>query len=1196
GRGIRIVRSEDELADGLERTQVEALRTFGDATIFMEKLVEGGRHIEVQVIADQHGAVWAPGVRDCSVQRRNQKLIEESSSPALSPEQDASLRESAKALVKAASYVNAGTVEFLYQPTEKLFTFLEVNTRLQVEHPVTEATTGLDIVKLQLHVADGGRLEGDPPSEFGHAVEARLNAEDADQEFAPAPGTVEFMRLPTGPGMRVDTGITVGDVIPPAYDSMVAKIIAWGRDRPEALARLRVALRETTVVLRGGTTTKSFLLALLDRPEVVAGTADTGWLDRTGVGGGADPERHAAIALVQVALDVSDAEEGLERVAFLSSARGGRPRVSHDVERTVELGYRGQVYRLTVAKVDPGRYRVSLDDRHVDVAVDRLSALESRLTIGDERFSVVASHAATSHLVEVDGVTHRITRDEEGVVRAPAPAVVVAVRAGDGEDVEAGQTIVVLESMKMETVVRAPYSGRIREVLAVVNSQVDAGAALLRLDPAGDDDEKVVGERVTLPGSKGAPAGMDRTTALDVLATMQALITGYDVSAEHGRQLVSAYSTARSELPVDDPELLHGELALLTTFADLSELSRNRPTSAEEQGDEQVHSPREHFHSYLHSLDIDREALPESFRARLSRALLHYGVGGPEAGPALEEAVFRIFLAQQRTADQLPVVLALLDRWLTAGQLPAGPLREGVAEVLDRLIVATQLRYPSVGDVARAVRFRYFEKPLVEQARQEVVDRAERLLAELADSPGGAANSPQDMERVQALVDSPEPLIRLLAQRLSSPTPEPDPVLEVLTRRYYRRRSLENLRSFLLDGRTCVTGDYELNGERLHLVALMAQHESLPAALSSLARLVAESDDPSNVVVDLYLSWPDRPSEAGEMADRLREQLTESEVLRSGRRVTVTVSTPSGDVETLTFRPSPEGDGSGPGLAEDEVIRGMHPLTAQRLDLWRLKNFNGRRLPSAEDTYLFHVVATENPNDERLFAMAEVRDATPLRDAAGEVIGFPTVERLLTACIDSLRRARAQLGGGRRLDHNRIFLYAWPSIELPLTQLATLARAIAPLTVGAGVDEIVILGRLQEEPGVAPRDVALRFSNSPGTGVGLRVTDRPTEPMRPLDDYTQKVLRSRARGLAYPYELAPLLAGPGGTFVEHDLDADGRLVPVDRPPGTNRAGIVAGLVTTPTERYPEGITRVALFGDPTKALGTVAEPECAIVI
>src|SRR3954466_2374805 len=239
GRGIRIVRSEDELEDALTRTQVEAQRTFGDPVIFMERLVEGGRHVEVQVIADQHGTAWALGVRDCSVQRRNQKVLEESSSPALRPEQDRSLRESAIALATAAGYVGAGTVEFLYQPQEQLFTFLEVNTRLQVEHPVTEETTGLDLVKLQLHVAGGGRLEGEPPPEFGHAVEARLNAEDAEQGFAPAPGRVELMRLPPGPRGRGGTGFSEGDVIPPLYDSMIAKIIAWGRDRPEALARLR---------------------------------------------------------------------------------------------------------------------------------------------------------------------------------------------------------------------------------------------------------------------------------------------------------------------------------------------------------------------------------------------------------------------------------------------------------------------------------------------------------------------------------------------------------------------------------------------------------------------------------------------------------------------------------------------------------------------------------------------------------------------------------------------------------------------------------------------------------------------------------------------------------------------------------------------------------------------------------------------
>ena len=1191
GRGIRVVRSEAELEEALTRTQLEAERTFGDPVVFMERLVEGGRHVEVQVIADQYGTVWAPGVRDCSVQRRNQKILEESSSPALTPEQDRSLRDSAVALVKAAGYVGAGTVEFLYQPQEELFTFLEVNTRLQVEHPVTEETTGLDIVKLQLHVAAGGRLEGDPPPSSGHAVEARLNAEDAEQGFAPAPGRVELMRLPSGPGVRVDTGMSVGDVIPPQYDSMIAKVIAWGRDRPEALARLRCALQETTVVLRGGTTTKSFLLDLLDRPEVVAGTADTGWLDRAGADPGGRPLGNAWVALVQVAVDVADAEEALERAAFLASARGGRPRAPHEVGRTVELGYQGQSYRLRVATVDRDRYRVELDGQYVDVDVDRSGALESRLTAGGRRFSVVAVQAHGSHLVEVDGVSHRVSRDVGGVVRAPAPAVVVAIRAAVGQEVEAGQTVAVLESMKMETAIRAPFAGRVRDVLAAVNAQVDAGAGLLTLDRAGGDAEEASGERVELPAADDATASEPRERALSLLAALQALITGYDVSGGHARQLVGEYGPAREEVPVDDPELLRGELTVLTTFADLSELSRNRPASDEEEADQQVHSPREYFHAYLHSLDIEREGLPESFRGRLGRALLHYGVPDLEPGPALEEAVHRIFLAQQRVDEQLPAVLALLDHWLTASRLPEGPMRTEVGEVLDRLIVATQLRYPAVGDLARAVRFRHFEEPVLRAARQEVLTEAERLLGELEEA-GARGDAAESIARIEALVASPEPLVRLLAQRLGRETAEPDPVLEVLTRRYYRSRSLEDVRSTLLAGDTCVTAEFDLNGTRLHLLALMTDMPGMPQALTALSGALGDVADPTQVVVDLYVNWPDRPADPDELSEHLRGLLADVPPLRTGRRVTVTVCRPDGDVETVTFRPSPDGS----GLAEERIIRGLHPLTAQRFQIWRLKEFDGERVPSAEDTYLLHVTAKGSPNDERFIAMAEVRDLTPLRDEMGEIVGFPTIERQLTACLDSLRRAQSHRRSRRPLTHNRVHLYAWPSIEVPLAQVAAFARTAAPLTVGAGLDQIVLLARLQEEEGRPPRDVALRFSSRPGTGVRMEVTDRPTAPMRPLDDYTEKVLSSRARGTVYPYELAPLLAGPDGSFVEHDLGEDGRLVPVERPPGHNRAGIVVGTVTTPTRRYPEGMTRVALFGDPTKALGTVAEPECARVV
>src|SRR3954452_2241393 len=215
GRGIRFVARPEDLDDAFTRASAEGARTTGDGTVFLEGAVRGGRHVEVQVVADASGDVWTLGVRDCSVQRRNQKVIEESASTALDAEQEQLLRNSAAALVKAAGYVNAGTVEFLYEPAERLLSFLEVNTRLQVEHPVTEATTGVAIVKLQLAVAMGGRLadsgaglpDGSPPPPRGHAIEARLTAEDPEQEFAPAPRRIEHLARPSGPGIRGATGL-----------------------------------------------------------------------------------------------------------------------------------------------------------------------------------------------------------------------------------------------------------------------------------------------------------------------------------------------------------------------------------------------------------------------------------------------------------------------------------------------------------------------------------------------------------------------------------------------------------------------------------------------------------------------------------------------------------------------------------------------------------------------------------------------------------------------------------------------------------------------------------------------------------------------------------------------------------------------------------------------------------------------------
>ncbi len=507
GRGIRVVTNEAELADAYERTSQEAARAFGSGVVFLERLITGARHVEVQVIADGQGTAWALGVRDCSVQRRNQKVIEESSSPVLSTGQAAELKASAERLALAVGYSGAATVEFLYHPGMRMFAFLEVNTRLQVEHPITESTTGFDLVKAQLQVASGGKLEGAPPAERGHAIEARLNAEDPDRDFAPCPGHIVRLDLPAGPGIRVDTGFTEGDTIPADFDSMIAKIIAYGRDRDEALGRLRRACAQTMVIIDGGATNKSFLLDLLSQPEVIDASADTGWIDRVRAQGRLVSHRHSGVALAAAAIDAYEEEERAERQRLLSTAFGGRPQVQHKSGQPVEFQLRGVAYRIRVARIGAHRFRVVVaageDVRTADVELNRFDRYTGQILVNGIRYRLVTGTFGPIHLVEVDGVSHRISQEDGGVVRSPAPALVVATPLKVGAEVEADAPVLVLESMKMETVLRAPFRARLKECLVSVGSQVQSGAPLLRLEPlvAGD------GEAAAAPARE--PAELD---------------------------------------------------------------------------------------------------------------------------------------------------------------------------------------------------------------------------------------------------------------------------------------------------------------------------------------------------------------------------------------------------------------------------------------------------------------------------------------------------------------------------------------------------------------------------------------------------------------------------------------------------------------------------------------------------------------
>ncbi|MEV6218031.1 carboxyl transferase domain-containing protein [Nocardia sp. NPDC051833] len=1184
GRGIRVITNEAELVDAYERTKQEAARAFGSGVVFLERLVTGARHVEVQVIADGQGTAWALGVRDCSVQRRNQKVIEESASPVLSAEQTSELKASAERLAVAVGYCGAATVEFLYHPGEELFAFLEVNTRLQVEHPITECTTGVDLVHAQLSVASGTKLEGTPPVERGHAIEARLNAEDPDRDFAPAPGRIVRLDLPAGPGIRVDTGVSEGDTIPADFDSMIAKIIAYGRDRNEALGRLRRAMAQTRVVIEGGATNKSFVLDLLEQPEVIDASADTGWIDRVRGEGRLVTHQHSAIALAAAAIDAYEDEERAERHRLLSTASGGRPQVQHESGRPLDLKLRGASYRVRVARIGAHRFRVGIEAgtelTTADVDLERFDQHTGQIVVNGTRYRLITGTHGPTHLVDVDGVTHRISRDEGGVVRSPAPALVVGTPLEVGAEVEAGAAVLVLESMKMETVLRAPFRARLKELAVSVGTQVETGAPLLRLEPLADDDEageaEVVGTvELDLP-TEPAPRQPHERLARG-LQDLRSLLLGFDVDPHDDRRVLDEYLAARRDSVAGDHRPLAEELELVQVFADLAELSHNRAAD-DEQSVGHLHSAREYFHTYLQSLDVERAGLPEAYQAKLAQALSHYGVTELDRSADLEAAVFRIFLAQQRPTDTVEVITTLLREWLRE-PMPDQVLREPVGLALERLVAATQVRFPVIADLTRGLVYGWYGQPLLRRNRARVYTNVRKHLTYLDANPDAADRA----TRIADMVRSTEPLVRLLGQRLERDKPEHTVLLEVLTRRYYGNKGLTGVRAEQVGGTSFVVAERD----GASLVSAAVSFGELGTAVRGLGELAGGA---SSIDADIYLSWEAQPEDSDAMAAALQEVLGGYQLPQQVHRITATVAGSNGAVmhHHFTFRPSAT------GMAEERLIRGLHPYIAQRMQMERLRKFDLTRLPSSDDeeVYLFRCVAKGNPSDDRLIAFAQVRDLAALREHDGRLLALPTAESTIATCVDSIRRAQSRRPSAKRLNTNRIVMYIWPPMDVTSEELATIGGHVLPTAVGAGLEEILLIAR-QRDPNTGElTKVGVRITIGATGGSEVTVGELTDEPVEPLDEYRQKVLRAAGRNTVYPYELTGVL----GDFAEYDLDADHVLVPVDRPKGRNKAAIVAGVVSTPTIQHPEGVTRVLLLGDPTKSLGALSEPECRRVI
>ncbi|MER6097824.1 biotin carboxylase N-terminal domain-containing protein [Streptomyces sp. NPDC001728] len=490
GRGMRIVRELGSLAGALESASAEAASAFGDGEVFVEPYIENGRHIEVQVLADAHGAVRTLGARDCSLQRRHQKVIEETPPPGLPAEVVADLSEQASDAVKAIGYVGAGTVEFLMGEYGRTH-FLEMNTRLQVEHPVTEELFGVDLVALQISVAEGTPLPdvleyapagGRGVAPAGHAVEARLYAEDPASGWTPQAGVLHRLDFPVGPGLRVDAGYASGDTVPVQYDSLLAKVIAYAPTRAEAVRKLADALERT--VIHGPATNRDLLVASLRHPEFrETRRLDTGFYERNlaALTGPRDGEEHAAVA---AALSGAAANAG----RFGGGWRNVRSQEEARTYGDHEVRYRparGGGYEVTapegvrVVSAAPGRVRLEVARvvRDFEVA-----------SYGD---GIV--HAGRHRLAVAPRFTDPADQREPGSLLAPMPGTVVRVADGlaVGDRVTAGQPLLWLEAMKMEHRVIAPASGTLTALHAAPGRQVEVGALLAVVQTEATEEDPV---------------------------------------------------------------------------------------------------------------------------------------------------------------------------------------------------------------------------------------------------------------------------------------------------------------------------------------------------------------------------------------------------------------------------------------------------------------------------------------------------------------------------------------------------------------------------------------------------------------------------------------------------------------------------------------------------------------------------------
>jgi acetyl/propionyl-CoA carboxylase alpha subunit/acetyl-CoA carboxylase carboxyltransferase component len=1229
GRGIRMIDGPDELPDAFRSASSEALSAFGNGDLFCEARVTGGRHIEVQIAADEHGHAIAVGCRDCSVQRRHQKVIEEAPPPGLSPEVRDALERSAVQMASHVSYVGVGTVEFLLKGSD--FFFLEVNPRLQVEHGISEEITGVDLVQLQIRIARGESIANVEIAERGVAIEARVCAEDPDQGFLPTPGRIARFDPPLSPRVRVDSGVTAGTTVSSDFDSLIAKVIATGDNRAEAISRLDCALRDFELVVEGGASNKGYLIELLGTPDYRGGPVDTLWLDRYNEKRDADgmrDEDEARDAFVAAAILAYQRARGEARSIFYSdSAALSRERIPPSEGQQIDITADGETYKPIVYAAGAWGYRVHLDGRAVGARMREEGSYRGRLIIDDRVRRIVYDVSELGMRLEVDGNPYSYGLQTAGQVRSGSPAMMVSMDVEVGDRVEAGQPLGLLEAMKMEIGFQAPVAGVVSEVRVRGGQQVAAGEVLLVIDPGAEEGETESSSvRITLPSQRDPLAllfdeaadgglGEPNLSAADH-ADLSARRRAIDAFREETRRVVLGFdaNVARAErlfafleapIPEDLSESFRRELAEirheLTTFADMERIfiRAQRASVSGQLGP----SNDARFRMYVRRIRAAGAGMAEEFLDLLRQALAHYGVMDLTPSDALDRAVLRLLSAQRDPQLRYRLVLGILRRITAVSNAGIG-LEEDqdLARSLGRIARMRPQVSDVVADSALEASYVIYLQPGIEERARATSKSVNKWLAEseteLTVPPAGVllevAAAPRGVfDRVGHWISGDDPARREIG-------------LAAQTQRRYAPRIPLGYRAAVVEDTRIHCVEYPEDGVVLAAIASPDTVLQVADHICRAARLLEEREAGTVIYAIEIVLPPGNELDFEKVAPELERLFGQAS---NGCRITLGMLGEEGGMDHVfkTWEPV-----SG-GVVLRSDYCDLHPETAARIDLNRYANFELERIPAEEGVYTFYGRAKEVPGDERVFVLADTRDRA--RAASHELANhLPTFERVFHRAARSLRAVLQVRDAKRRLRWNRIAIFVAPSIYLDLDVVEEIARRLAPATRHLGIEKVLVRLNLldRDDPSSPARATEIEIIDSRDQmEIGARVPHH--EPLQPAREYERKLVAARRARQMYPYEVIKMLtvgernlvdasrdrAGaqlPAGSFEEYDLDTERSTATAisvaGRGYGENKAGVVFGLISTPTQKQPEGMRRILVLSDPTMGMGALAAPEC----